>query len=212
MAKVRKYGERKTKVVELYNSIQNAIKELSLDRLKAVSGLDDITIDASKLEKMTQGHWVVLMTTSWHGIRLLVSCHFTTEVANALVIKKLGGDRHKAKEIHDFMAEFCNLTVGGIKSALSTLIPQFLNVPNEFKVVLPDKRADYELDASRSGRMDMNQTTSWSLVFPGGAVSISSTLELKEKELLDGIEGGIEKLTEAICNYKIKGEGEVEFF
>ena len=203
-------NENKTTILELYNEIQSAVRRISLARLKEASGWDDIVPSQPPMNQVGQGNWIILMISNWYGMRLVFSCHFLTQHALQLAEGKLNKKGLSTKEAHDFIAEYCNLTVGAIKSSLSALIPQYFDRSGGATLSLPDRRADYDVEELEN--TDASRKVTWSLAFSGGELSFSSALELNERELLHGVKDGLDKFKKAISTIKIVGTGEVEFF
>jgi len=197
-------------IAKFYFALQTTTKEMSKSRLIQSTGIKDIVIKPLSSNDLSFDHWIITMMMGCPGINIVFSCHFSTKVARDLTLEKFPKKKLTAEDCHEFLSEYCNLTVGGIKNALSTLIPIHCKRPSESTITPPEYKPSYdEVKIDTSNSLTKHY---WLLSWNEGSLICSVTLNIKEKDLNSAYNGNIENLIAAISTFQVDDTGDIELF
>jgi hypothetical protein len=120
------------------------MRETAKKRLEQFAMLDHVTeldLDpGSTNADLALDHWISAISLVFPGMKATFQCHFSSKTARSLAARILGEEeRQTVSMCHSFITEFCNLTGGAMKNAMSDLFERVSSEAAGKKKVSPTK-------------------------------------------------------------------------
>ena len=166
------------------NVINDILRHKALETLKIRSKVDDIVLEeVANKDDFLYGPMMAFLLIHGDSFRVTFKVHYYLKTAKSLAAALLG---RPAEEItvdltKDFMKEFCNIVGGEVRASITRLnVRVGVTLPfiiSGFDEVL------FSDEISPSSVMDY-----WQLKWNGGFVVCSSVIDIRDPQLLQGIE------------------------
>ena len=129
-------AERTTVNEGIEGVVAGLVRTVSQVQLGQYSKVGPLTVrEVPASEDLSFDHWIASISLGAPSLRFKFRVHFTSIVARDLAASGLGMDKEKitARIGHDFIREYCNLTLGAVKRCLeaAALCDYQMSVPSK---------------------------------------------------------------------------------
>ena len=166
------------------NVINEILRSKALETLKIRSKVDDIELgDVENKDDFLYGPMMAFLLIHGESFRVTFKVHYFLKTAKSLAAALLGrpSEEITVELTKDFMKEFCNIVGGEVRAAITRLnVRVGVTLPfiiSGFDEVL------FSDEISPSSSMDY-----WLLNWKSGFVVCSSVIDIRDPELLRGVE------------------------
>lgn len=182
---------------EQHSKLKNLFRKISQARLTQQGLAENVLIKEIIDGPRVLSHWMAIILISGRNGKIVFKTHFKTRNAQLLAapLYSLPPERVSAEQAIDCMREFCNLTAGAIKQALTPYLDLHLSLP------MITRGFD---EVFWQGQVSSDQFSDrWRLAYRDNEVNCSATVDFSEPGDLVNFEDNFDPNSETV--------GEIEF-
>jgi hypothetical protein len=98
--------------------LKRKTRSLSLARLKSYTRIADIVIGEAPSARLVRSHWMSIILVAGEHLRITFKANFMSSDVKILARQVYGNQDISIDQSTDYLKEYCNLTMGGVKNFL----------------------------------------------------------------------------------------------